>query len=373
MAYQIGQIRKKQSQNYMLGLNNPIRTHYISVSPFSVDDNDNPYYDFAIQQDHPQNTSVPIFDSSKVYFLRFKVLRIPQFFYSADNIRGEYNPSYDNADILNLTVELRHKGAGENSPSRTANVQTIGTCTIPKADLFNTKIRSDDLQDQNQYDYIASKYFEQKGKSPYVSFSFVFSPSNEINSQSTYYDTLVFRTQRISYDALELPEIKQNVPFDPEDESEQTEPKDRKERQKTLTNGRSWIINSKYYKDYFEEQTFERVGNNGQIHKYKIDLPTIVIEDQLPQRFGYENIPSNKGELAELININQNNTKWIKIGYQCRPGSLIVINKQPIRVGKSGIFELDNGLPITDFRIANPGGSQLKYIDAFLLDYAYVK
>ena len=46
-------------------------------------------------------------------------------------------------------------------------------------------------------------------------------------------------------------------------------------------------------------------------------------------------------------------------------------NVKDLLKGKSGIFELDNGLPITDFRIANPGGSNPKYIDAFLLDYAY--
>jgi len=62
---------------------------------------------------------------------------------------------------------------------------------------------------------------------------------------------------------------------------------------------------------------------------------------------------------------------WLKIGYQCRPGSLIVVNKEPIRVGRSGIYEINNGTIIDSFMIASPGGSDNSKIDAFLLDYAY--
>ena len=84
----------------------------------------------------------------------------------------------------------------------------------------------------------------------------------------------------------------------------------------------------------------------------------------------------NKGQICKLINIvdndksrsvSQSNT-WLKLGYQSIPGSLIVINQQPIRVGRSGIFKLNNRMKIKSFMIASPGGALAgnTNIDAFL-------
>ena len=65
----------------------------------------------------------------------------------------------------------------------------------------------------------------------------------------------------------------------------------------------------------------------------------------------------------QLNNI-MNNQVFQKIGYQGRPGSFIVINGTVIRVGKSGIFQLDqNQIDITSIMIPPT--------DNFLLDYAY--
>lgn len=61
---------------------------------------------------------------------------------------------------------------------------------------------------------------------------------------------------------------------------------------------------------------------------------------------------------------------WIRLGYQSRPGNLIVVNKEPIRVGRSGIFQLDK-IQVNSFMIAVPKGSLWTTIDPFLLDYAY--
>ena len=81
------------------------------------------------------------------------------------------------------------------------------------------------------------------------------------------------------------------------------------------------------------------------------------------------------GDIAKLINIvptGATNVKsWLKIGFQSRPGVLVVINQQPIRVGRSGIYQINNGTPITSFMITAPGGADNSKIDAFLLDYAY--
>ena len=62
------------------------------------------------------------------------------------------------------------------------------------------------------------------------------------------------------------------------------------------------------------------------------------------------------------------NKTFSKIGFQSRPGEQIAINGYPIRVGKSGIYELDNKTPITSVMIAPNAQNQ---IDAFLLDYMY--
>ncbi len=78
------------------------------------------------------------------------------------------------------------------------------------------------------------------------------------------------------------------------------------------------------------------------------------------------------GDVSILNNIMPTNqSSWLKIGYQCRPGALIVINGEPIVVGRSGIYEINNGMQITSFMIASPGGHNSNKIDAFLLDYAY--
>lgn len=56
-----------------------------------------------------------------------------------------------------------------------------------------------------------------------------------------------------------------------------------------------------------------------------------------------------------------------KIGIQTRPGSLVVINKEQMRVGKSGVLEINNGIPITSVSMVAPNNS----INDFILDYTY--
>ena len=75
---------------------------------------------------------------------------------------------------------------------------------------------------------------------------------------------------------------------------------------------------------------------------------------------------STNGIICKLNNII--NRQYDKIGFQSRPGELIAINGSPIRVGRSGIYELDNGTPINSIMIAPNASNQ---IDAYLLDYMY--
>lgn len=80
------------------------------------------------------------------------------------------------------------------------------------------------------------------------------------------------------------------------------------------------------------------------------------------------------GDICKLKEILPNNLKGLlKIGFQARPGTLIVVNKAPIRIGRSGIYEINNGTRINSVMITAPMGYDNNNIDAFLLDYAYDK
>ena len=57
-----------------------------------------------------------------------------------------------------------------------------------------------------------------------------------------------------------------------------------------------------------------------------------------------------------------------KIGVQTRPGVLLCVNNQPIRVGRTGVYEALNDVPITFVGITAPTNDK---IDKFILDYSY--
>ena len=61
----------------------------------------------------------------------------------------------------------------------------------------------------------------------------------------------------------------------------------------------------------------------------------------------------------------------IKIGIQTKPGSLICINHEPIRVGRSGVYEVNNGILINFVGFSAPNGSINTNVHDFILDYAY--
>jgi len=58
---------------------------------------------------------------------------------------------------------------------------------------------------------------------------------------------------------------------------------------------------------------------------------------------------------------------FMKIGCQSKPGSLLCVNGEQIRIGRSGTYEVNNGVPITFFGFAG----QNNEIGQFILDYAY--
>lgn len=157
----------------------------------------------------------------------------------------------------------------------------------------------------------------------YATFSMIFTPIQN-------YDTLVFKVQRTAYDVI--------------------------------THARNWSI-----LDLCKTIIPPAIDGNpivlsaNQQIVAKQNYPIIVCQG----------VQQTDGDIARLNNIvpmsDSNGSTWYKFGYQGRPGDLLVINRQPIRVGRSGIYEFNNGLVVNSFMIAQPNGN----VNAFLLDYAY--
>ena len=83
------------------------------------------------------------------------------------------------------------------------------------------------------------------------------------------------------------------------------------------------------------------------------------------------NLVEGSIQLYQLNNLKGDGQKyWKKMGVQARPGTLIVVNKEPIRIGRSGIYELNNGTKITSFMLT-PSSSSDNTEDSFLVDYIY--
>lgn len=281
MAYLVSQLRKNGSQIYMTD---------VAVSPSTITSpntfgGSNTFTDFALE-----GSFVP----TEVYYLRFQIHKIPQYFYSGSKMASQI-ADYQDADELNLQILLKN---GSDETDETADPpEIIGTCSVPKAKF-----------DQSE---------------SYSSYSFVFSPSKTFNR-------IGFRINRISYDAI------------------------------NTTSPRNWLylpsgISADQIVQCYTSVTAEE----------KTNITTI------GERIKYSNDDGDVCTLNNLITNENGPSGWLKFGYQSRPGSLIVVNGEPIRVGRSGIYEINNGTIINKFMIASPNGSDNKYIDAFLLDYAY--
>lgn len=61
-----------------------------------------------------------------------------------------------------------------------------------------------------------------------------------------------------------------------------------------------------------------------------------------------------------------------KIGIQSRPGALFCVNREPIRLGRSGVYEINNGTQISFVGVMAPNGDDTTKIQDFILDYAYI-
>lgn len=79
---------------------------------------------------------------------------------------------------------------------------------------------------------------------------------------------------------------------------------------------------------------------------------------------------ADKGDLCIVNNILPIESAD-KIGIQSRPGSLICVNREQFRIGRSGTFQVNNGVTISFVGIVGPNGSSTDNVDKFILDYAW--
>lgn len=90
---------------------------------------------------------------------------------------------------------------------------------------------------------------------------------------------------------------------------------------------------------------------------YLTDNPTVI-----------DDIVWNGGTYGDFAMVNNILPVYsTKIGFQSRPGTLITVNNEPIRLGRSGMYEINNGVEIVSVGVAAPGGD----VEPFILDYAY--
>lgn len=176
----------------------------------------------------------------------------------------------------------------------------------------------EDTIDLNQSFLVNSIPRENNSSNTYFTYTTVFIPRKNCK-------LLVLKLKRISYDVLG-----------------------------GKTRGRNWFNKSidedqvTIYKDTGDEESIQIQGN--------------------PSRIMYN---GTEGDICKVNQIFTNSISALKIGFQARPGTLIVVNKAPIRIGRSGIYEINNGTRVNSVMITAPNGHQNSNIDAFLLDYAY--
>lgn len=189
------------------------------------------------------------------------------------------------------------------------------------ADVLDLSIvlkNNDKEETVGQCQVLSSAVDEQK----FTFYSFVFSPTRN-------YNQIVFRIRRVEYDAI------YTGITDPKDEGP-----------------RNWLTHENQND---ARLVYETAG---------APKPTKQITVN-PNRIIYSGADVGLYQLQSIIPTDQ---KWSKIGFQSRPGTLIVINNEPIRVGRSGTYELET--KIQNFMIATTSTDN---VSPFLLDYVYEK
>lgn len=319
MAYRVSQIRRDTSGDteYMERLE-VIPTTYSSPDPFqsigtSTISESKSFTDFALtfgtetDQITNETTYVNKFFKDNTYYLRFWIQRIPKYWYSGSDTEAE-SASFSDGDTLTIRLCLAQK-LNQGSSEEQEPLEVI-------KDIVVNPYVQQSINDNTIIQYSA--------------YSLIFTPTKDS-------PILVFRIIRNRYDAL------------------------------SNGNPRNWLI------DQFDEHGNVIGGNEIKEERNQDSADSRIPLKVSPYRIIYDkNLPVDKtGDICKLNSIVPVNTTWLKFGYQSRPGSSIVVNGQPIIVGRSGIYEINNGTTIKNFMIAAPEGDDANNIDPFLLDYAY--
>ena len=310
MAYKVGQIRKQSDISYMSNVQGVVKTVIQTHNPFTATGSDSHFNDVALTIDGGT------FQKDVVYFLRFSISRVPSGFYS--QVQSTQQSIFSDADSLKYTVLLTNL---EGSSSGTAEldqdtiIQEVGSFTVPPHENMEVA---------------------------YYTNTITFIP----NSNYTY---LVFRLGRISYDALLG--VEGNTPTE---------------------RARDWLEDNKSSSPWEASHIiYRQEGSQGvTINDDTLMGARFLYGQQVPDYEGQIDYTSY-GDFCIVNNILPTNRVLNKIGFQSRPGSLILVNNQPIRVGRSGIYEINNGTLIRSFMITAPNGVNSENVDAFLLDYTY--
>lgn len=325
MSFKIGQIRKGNLNNVTLTSTMPLYVTYLPfANPYGEEKND--FQDFCLTtsltpQDDQQNAI--LFREGLTYYIRFAIAKIPEGYYS--KYKGNSTTKIPDADHMDITLYLKNKQDGKNEIVNPP--QEIGTFELKQQAISYTPGSSIINIDPE-----------------YQTESFVFVPDKN-------YDTIVFRIMRTTYDVLESINYVVNNLVSIGSSS--------------TVDGRRWLINdgldTRGEYGSREGRRVLQMANQDFLINSSFDFPIVQFDS------------SYACGCANLQNIAPDHTTpWLKMGYQSRPGSLIIINGEPIRVGSSGIYELNNGTEINSVMIPTLS-NDITNIDAFLLDYAFEK
>ena len=310
MAYKIGQIRRVSAGSditYMQDLTDSIIDTVVrSKSPFDPDTPSSDFYDYALSL-----TNGKTFQMNKTYYIRFTILRVPEGYYSK---RVEENDIYINADTLEFSLGLRTSGQN-NQENRDNNLE------LNQSFIVSPRPR-DDLS-----------VLLSKRQNYLFNYATVFTPKID------GCNTIVLKMKRYSFDALQ----RSPLSFETEEENIPWSYRRWLLSRNNVSNSNSPYLDSNTYNIYINKDTS--------------------IEQFIPHEEPRISYAGDLGDVCLLKPITLPNKVLNKIGFQARPGCLIVVNRSPIRLGKSGIYEVNNGTKVYQICVTAPSGYDNSKID----------
>lgn len=334
MAYQVGQIRRSNLNIKKSAIPSTVidSTLYTTVNPYATmsvsstsDFSDAGIVLHTSDVEHPNN-----FDINEVYYFRFKVKQVPEGFYSEMIDQASNNEAND---VLNVQISLV-SGADQEDQ------QVLSSFSVPKCYIRKDENNIGTYNNLNCY-----KLPEQA----YTTYTVVFSPVE------SHLNGIKFTLGRGGCDVLRS---QHRNWLNGDDLGQAVGSSSIYAPSATKTVGENDIYNLYLRRRIIDENNYQN---------YYIAIKTNNAKP--PIIYGDCSISGDSSKDVDFCTLRNlvSNPPWLKFGYQGRPSNILVVNRQPIRVGRSGIYELDNGTDITSLMIAAPRGE----LDTFILDYAY--